>query len=89
MEIPNSATVLHDAQSSLLLEAAAVVRRRYVYCVGDASLSPTEAEELAKTLETIARNGSGFDDVERKVAIGLAHRVIDDDHPELSRMWPT
>lgn len=89
MEDPHSAIALREAQCSLLLTAAAVLRRRYVHGVYDASLPPTAAEELANILQAIARNQPNFDKVDRKEAIALAHRLIDDDHPELSRMWPT
>lgn len=88
MEDPHSAKALREAQCSLLLVAAAGLRRRYVHRVGDASLSPTAAEELATIFEGIARNQPGFDKVDRKEAIALAHRLVDDDYPEHSRMWP-
>lgn len=85
----NSTMTLRESQCSLLLTAAAVLRRRYVHRVGDANVSPTAADELARILEAIAGNRPPFDKVDQKEAIALAHRLIDDDHPEHSRMWPT
>lgn len=89
MKAPNSAKALREAQCSLLLVAAGGLRRRYVYRLGDSSLSPAAAEELANIFEGIARNQPGFDKVDRTEAVALAHRLVDDDYPEHSRMWPT
>lgn len=88
MKFSDSAMALHEAECSLLLDAARVVRRRYVHRVGGAGLSPAEAAELVNTFEAIASNQPGVDNVGRKEAIALAHRLIDDDHPEHSGMWP-
>ena len=87
--LSDTGTALRGAESSLLLSAAAIVRLRYVHRGGDASLSQTSANELAKVFGAIARGHPALDEVDRREAIALAHRVIDDDHPEHSRMWPT
>lgn len=86
---PHTMTGLRRAQRSLLIDAAAVLRLRYMHCVGDAILSPTMADELANIFEAVANDHPALDKVDRKEAIALAHRLIDDDHPEHSRMWPT
>jgi hypothetical protein len=72
----------------LLLQAAGVLRLRYVQCSQDTSLSPTAAGDLAKVFEGIAEGHPDFDQIDPNEAIALAHRLIDNDHPELSRMWP-
>lgn len=82
------ATAAHETYCSLLLQAAGVLRLRYVQCRTDTSLSPSAANELANVFEGIAKGYSTFDQVDPKEAIALAHRLIDNDHPELSRMWP-
>lgn len=51
-------------------------------------LSPAAAEELANVLEGVAEGRPAFDRIDPREAIALAHRLIDDDHPELSGMWP-
>ncbi|NKQ57720.1 hypothetical protein HFP15_33150 [Amycolatopsis sp. K13G38] len=78
----------HATYGSLLLQAAGVLRLRYVQCKRDAGLSPATAEELASVLEGIAKGHPAYDQIDPKEAIALAHRVIDDDHPELSHIWP-
>ncbi|MEB3366492.1 hypothetical protein [Saccharopolyspora mangrovi] len=89
METFNSQRDLHEAQRSLLLDAAAVMRRRYGRGIGlDHSMSPTTAERLATVFEGIARAEPALDKADRNEAIALAHRLVDDDHPEHSRMWP-
>lgn len=77
-----------DTYCSLLLQAAGVLRLRYVQCSQDTSLSPTAAAELASVFEGVANGHPDFDQIDPKEAIALAHRLIDDDHPELSGMWP-
>lgn len=78
----------HDANCSLLRLAAAVLRLRYVHFSRDTSLSPAAAEELANALEGVAEDHPAFDQINPREAIALAHRLVDDDHPELSGMWP-
>lgn len=86
--IPNTTTRLRRAQRCLLRDAAAVLRLRRERGVGDSCLSPTAADELASVFEAIANDHPALERVDRKEAIALAHRLIDDDHPEHSRMWP-
>ncbi|MFC7345082.1 hypothetical protein [Saccharopolyspora griseoalba] len=82
-------TELREAQRSLLRDAAAVVRRRYARNAGgDRSLPPALAEGLANFFEGVSRCEAPSHDVDRDEAIALAHRLIDDDHPERSRLWP-
>lgn len=76
------------AYGSLLLQAAGVLRMRYAQCQQDTRLTPVAAEELAMVFEGIAKGAPDFDQIDPKEAIALAHRLIDDDNPELSRMWP-
>lgn len=52
------------------------------------ALSPAAASELADAFEGVAKGDPEFDPIDPKEAIALAHRLMDDDHPELSRMWP-
>lgn len=86
--IPNTTTGLRRAQRCLLRDAAAVLRLRRERGVGDSGLSPTAADELANIFEAIASEHPALDKVDLTEAIALAHRLIDDDHPEHSRMWP-
>lgn len=89
MQDPNGKTALHEAQRSLLLDAASVVRRRYLRAAGgDHGLAPEAAERLANVFEGMARAEPALDKLDRDEAIALAHRLIDDDHPEHSQMWP-
>ncbi|GAA3537382.1 hypothetical protein GCM10022222_21320 [Amycolatopsis ultiminotia] len=84
----NRAAAAHDTYCALLLQAAGVLRLRYVRCTRDAGLSPAAAEELATVFEGLAEGSPDFDQIDPKEAIALAHRLIDDDNPELSGMWP-
>lgn len=84
----NRAPAAHDSYGTLLLQAAGVVRLRYVQCSQDTSLSPAAAGDLANVFEGMANGHPDFDQIDPNEAIALAHRLIDDDHPELSRMWP-
>lgn len=81
-------TATHETSCSLLLQAAGVLRLRYVQFRRDTSLSPVAANELANVFEGVAKGYSAFGQVDPNEAVALAHRLIDDDHPELSRMWP-
>jgi hypothetical protein len=71
-----------------MLQAAGVLRLRYVKCSRDNGLSPAAANELANVFEGIANGDPAFNQIDPKEAIALAHRLLDDDHPELSGMWP-
>lgn len=84
----NRAPAAPYSYGPLLLDAAGVLRMRYVQCRRDTSLSPAAAGDLANVLEGMANGHPDFDQIDPNEAIALAHRVIDDDHPELSRMWP-
>ncbi|SFS98811.1 hypothetical protein [Saccharopolyspora flava] len=80
---------LSDVQRALLRQAAAIVRRRYDGGFdGDTSVSVADAERLATIFEGISRDDPAVAELDRTEAIALAHRLIDDDHPERSRMWP-
>ncbi|MGW4490122.1 hypothetical protein ACWEOE_40705 [Amycolatopsis sp. NPDC004368] len=73
---------------ALLMQASEVLRLRYVQCSQDTSLSPASAAQLASVFEGLANGHPDFDQIDPKEAIALAHRLIDDDHPELSGLWP-
>lgn len=77
-----------DTYCSLLLQAATVLRMRYVEAQRDTGLSAVEADELAYLFECVAHSDPAGDQIEPEEAIALAHRVIDNDHPELSPLWP-
>nr|WP_221219297.1 hypothetical protein [Prauserella isguenensis] len=72
----------------MLLQAATVLRMRYVEAQRDTGLSAVEADELAYLFECVAHSDPAGDQIEPEEAIALAHRVIDNDHPELSPLWP-
>lgn len=78
---------VQEGEQTLLRHAAAVVRARGERG-GYAGVSPADAAELSSTLESIAATADGHDGVDREEAVALAHRLVDDDHPELSPMWP-
>jgi hypothetical protein len=77
-----------EAYSTLMLQAAGVLRLRYVHCSQDCRLSPAAANELADVFERLSWGDPAFDQIDPNEAIALAHRLLDDDHPELSRLWP-
>lgn len=77
-----------NAYGALMLQAAGVLRMRYVHCGRDDGLSPAAANELADVFESLSYGDPAFDQIEPNEAIALAHRLLDDDHPELSRLWP-
>ncbi|WP_329059200.1 hypothetical protein [Amycolatopsis sp. NBC_01480] len=77
-----------DSYGSLMLQAAGVLRLRYVKCSRDKALSPDAAAELAAVFEGIAQGSPEFDHIDPKEAIALAHRLLDDDNPQLSHLWP-
>jgi hypothetical protein len=77
-----------DAYGALMLQAASVLRMRYVRCGRDEGLSPAAADELAGVFESLSYGDPAFDQIDPNEAIALAHRLLDDDHPELSRLWP-
>lgn len=84
----SSTPVAHNSYCALLLQAAGVLRLRYVHYGQDTTLSPIAAIDLANAFEALAQGDPEFDQIDPNEAIALAHRLIDNDHPELSRMWP-
>lgn len=76
-------------QDELLLQAVTVLRRRYEEG-GDrwGQLDPSATTELGDVLAGIATSPQVPEGVDRDEALALAHRLMDDDHPELSPMWP-
>lgn len=78
---------VQEGEQTLLRHAAAVVRAR---CRngGYAGVSPAEADDLCSTLEYVAAIADDHVGVDREEAVALAHRLVDDDQPELSPMWP-
>jgi hypothetical protein len=76
-----------EGEQTLLRHAAAVVRAR---CRngGYAGVSSAAADELSGTLESYAATAGDEDGMDREEAVALAHRLVDDDHPELSPLWP-
>ncbi|MCE3556467.1 hypothetical protein LWC33_34140 [Pseudonocardia sp. RS11V-5] len=81
------ATAARDTYGALMLQAASVIRLRYVDC-GQDGLSPATAAELADVFERLANGDPAVDQIEPNEAIALAHRLLDNDHPEHSRLWP-
>ncbi|OLT40115.1 hypothetical protein BJF85_25285 [Saccharomonospora sp. CUA-673] len=77
-----------DTYCALLLQAAQVLRMRYVETQRNTGLSAVEAEELAYLFERVVDNHPDGDQIDPAEAIALAHRVLDDDHPERSPLWP-
>ncbi|MBW0103892.1 hypothetical protein I4I78_15805 [Pseudonocardia sp. KRD-291] len=81
-------TAAHDTYGALMLQAAGVIRLRYVVCGRDDELSPVAADDLADVFEGLSNGNPAFDQIDPNEAIALAHRLLDDDHPEQSRLWP-
>ena len=81
-------TFAQDAHSTLMLQASRVIRMRYVKGSRDSKLSPAAASKLADVLEGLSNGDPAFDRIDPNEATALAHRLIDDDHPELSKLWP-
>lgn len=78
-----------DSQRSardLLLTAATIVHRRRAQG-GYTGLTPVAADQLVNALTGIATGDHRFADVRLADAVDLAHRLIDDDNPELSPLW--
>lgn len=79
---------MRGTQDELLLQAVAVLRRRYEEGDRYDELPPFAAAELSDVLAGLATAQQSPEGVDREEALCLAHRLIDDDHPELSPMWP-
>ena len=77
------------SQDELLRQAVVVLQTRYERQTAFTSLSPTAAAELGNTLEAVALAQDDLEGVDRDEAIALAHRLVDDDNPELSPLWPS
>lgn len=76
------------SEDDLLRQAVALLQMRYERGSGYTDLSPAAVEELSNTFEAIAVEEDNLEEGDRKEALALAHRLMDDDHPELSPMWP-
>ncbi|GAA4756268.1 hypothetical protein [Actinomycetospora chibensis] len=80
---------VRESQDNLLKQAAKILRTRYELGKGYADVSSAEAADLVVTLEATASATNRTDGVDREEAIALAHRLVDDDQPEISPMWPS
>ncbi|WP_433026902.1 hypothetical protein [Actinomycetospora sp. CA-053990] len=79
---------VRESQDALLKQAAKILRTRYELGKGYVDVSSAEAADLVVTLEATASDTNRTDGVDREEAIALAHRLVDDDQPEMSPMWP-
>jgi hypothetical protein len=79
--------VTRSSQDDLLRQAAAVLRTRCRFGDGYPGVSPGDAEDVAAVLEA-AVDSPGGDGTDRDQAVALAHRLVDDDQPESSPLWP-
>lgn len=81
-------SAVRGSHDGLLLQAVAVLQTRHDrYGVYD-QLSSDETLALSKALAAVAAAEDDTDGVDREEAIALAHRLVDNDQPELSPMWP-
>lgn len=79
---------LGDADSELLTQAVLALRRRCGQRGSYCGLSPEEIDQLGDTLTVLVSGSPSEDRVDRAEALSLAHRILDDDHPEASPLWP-
>lgn len=79
---------VQTSQNELLRRAVGVLRTRYRCGSGYSGLSSSAAAELSEVLEIMATATGRPDGTDRDEAIALAHRLVDDDQPELSPLWP-
>ena len=79
---------VRESQDNLLKQAAKILRTRYELGKGYDDVSSAEAADLVVALEATASATDGADGVDREEAIALAHRLVDNDQPEISPMWP-
>jgi hypothetical protein len=77
-----------ESEDDLLRQAVALLQTRYERSSGYTDLSPTAVTELSNILEAVAVAEEDVKGVDREEAVALAHRLVDDDHPELSPLWP-
>jgi hypothetical protein len=77
---------MRESQDRLLKQAVGVLRARYENGFYP-DVSPDEAAGVVGALEAVAdaRDDHGID---RDEAVALAHRLVDDDKPEISPLWP-
>ena len=80
---------LSDAAGELLTQAVLTLRQRCAQRGSYCGLSQAAVDRLSETLTGVAAAAPAADQVDRDEALSLAHRIIDDDHPEASPLWPT
>lgn len=78
-----------SSEDDLLRQAVAVLQSRSKRGKDFVDLSPAAVEQLSNILEAVAVAEHDPQKTDRAEAIALAHRLVDDDSPELSPMWPT
>lgn len=83
---PPRRDLLH-AEAALLALAANILRWPSRLVPDYAGLSVGDQKKLADHLARLASGDTPASDDERRAAVALAHRVVDDDHPELSPLW--
>ncbi len=76
------------SEDDLLRQAVALLQSRHERQTAYTDLSPTAVTELSDRLEAVAVGEGDVKGVDREEAVALAHRLMDDDHPELSPLWP-
>jgi hypothetical protein len=77
-----------ESEVDLLRHAVALLQSRYERGSDYTDLSSDAVTELSNALEAVAVGEDDVKGVDREEAIALAHRLVDDDNPELSPMWP-
>ena len=77
-----------DSEVDLLRQAVALLQSRFERQTSYTDLSSASVEELSNRLEAVAVGEGDVKGVDREEAIALAHRLMDDDHPDLSPLWP-
>lgn len=79
-----------ESEVDLLRQAVTLLQSRYERSSAYTDLSPTAVSDLSNAMEAVAvAEEDELGGVDRKEAVALAHRLVDDDHPELSPMWPS
>lgn len=80
---------VRESQDNLIRQAVRILRTRYELGKGYADVSSAEAADLVVDLESVASSTDGAERVDRDEAIALAHRLVDNDHPQASPLWPS
>ena len=80
--------MLGHADSELLTQAVLALRRRCRQRGNYRGLSTEACDQLGDTLTVLVTGSPSEVRVDRAEALSLAHRILDDDHPEASPMWP-